>query len=400
MSKKRKKSTTQYYKIIALIAFLVIIFGPQLFDIGYTGGWEVRSYGVQAKAIGKDKDGRHWDSGWISTSTGFWKHDFDAPNHGAPDLIIESGLDPVHVNQYFEPTEDNIPAFDPIVKKTTEREYLYDVHLYKQDITLRVAGDHKTDEDWYHNSIESESSYSNDAGGDYGSHDYYVRFEFAIDQWAKFAGEANSWAGIMSIYLWEETTTGLQEWSVTVPGGRSLQDLDKDLFGENTEVMHNVLGVGDKLNMYYTDTENAASHQAPNMVSPDEDIPQKVIFELWAQFRAGAVLGRDTVGNIEQIFVLNPYAIYHVAFEVMTVHEFYLESDPVATITQEVPTQIGVAPTAPKKLSLDLPSMSDFLPDFLKPFSGILTLVLIGVGGYIVLKMVLKTYGPPKIPLR
>jgi hypothetical protein len=397
LSQKIKKSARKYWGVYLLLAILIIYVGPQLFYTAYTGGWEVRSYAARAKAVGKDKNGLPWDSGWNPTSTGFWKHDFDAQYHGAPDLIVKSGLDPVHVNKYWEPVADSIPAFDPIVKKTTTREYIYDVHLYKQDITLQVAGDHKTDDDFAANSIESESSYSHDRAGDYGSHDYYVQFEFVIDEWSRFAEEANSWAGVMSIFLWTATTTGFQEWTITAPGARTLQDLEKDLYGEHTEVIHNVLGQGDKLNMFYTDTGSVASHQSPDAVSPDSDIPQSVIFELWAQFRCGAVLGRDTVGNIEQIFVLNPYAVYHVAFEVMTVHEFYLESEPVATITQAPPQTIGVAPTAPKKFGL--PSFADFFPDFLKPYSGMIMLAIILVGAYVALKLVLTIY-KPRIPLR
>jgi len=254
------------------------------------------------------------------------------------------------------------------------------------DITLQVAGDHQTTEDFGYNSIESESSYSYDRAGDYGSHDYYVRFIFEIDQWGRFKDEVNSWAGVMSIFLWKDTTVGVQAYDLPP----DMEELDETT--EQTEIIHNVRGKGDKLNMWTEELEPLPNSVEPTQgagVAPDADIPQKVEFELWAQFRCGALLGRDWANQIEQIFVLNPYAVFHVGFEVMTIHEFYLEAEPTP-ITQETPTPVGVAPTPPPKWS-PLDWVKDFV-NALWPFgeieSVIIAVVILLVVGIVIIKVV------------
>ena len=380
-------------KIIAgVIAFIL---AASFVSLGleqiYVGGWEVKAYAVRAKGVGKDKDGQPWASGWEQTKPSFWKHDFDAPLHGAPDLIVSAGLAPVHVNKDFAPSDKTEPAYDPIVKKTATRTYIYDVHLYKMDITLQVAGDHKTTDDWGYNSIESECSYSHDREGDYGSHDFYVRFQFEIDQWGKFVNETDSWAGIMSIFLWDTTAVGVQEYELP----KEMKELDTR---EQTEIIHNVLGKGDALNMWTEELEPLPNSVEPTQgagVAPDADIPQKVIFELWAQFRCGALLGRDWANQIEQIFVLNPFAVYHVAFEVMTIHEFYLEAEPT-TIPQEEPQPVGVAPTPPPKWGFFdwLKDLGNWLkPDFGQAFAMIVTLLIVFLALVIVIYLILRTGG-------
>lgn len=325
--------------ILLIILGVILLAGP--FDI-YSGGWEVRTHAVKAKA----------DTGvWINTAPAQWEHDFDAKYHGAPDLVIDSGLDPVHVNQYFYPSAKSEPAYVPITKTVGVQEFVYDVHLYTMDITLRVDGDYLMTETAGSNSFETEASYSHDKSGDFGSHTYTVQFLFEIAEWAKFADEADSWAGIMSIFTYKQPTVGIQPYRTDLfPEYQNYQqtlrtDLNYDFKGDYTEVVHNPFPAtqGSKLNMWTTGTQ-AITHQEPDSVSPDQRIPQQVYFDLSAEFRCGALIGEDNWGNEESIYILDPFVIFHVAFEVLAVHEFYLESEPT-TITQETPVPAGVPPT-------------------------------------------------------
>ncbi len=305
---------------IGLAIVVVMLFQPfSLFNYG--GGWEVSVKATQARV----------DSGqWVNTDPAQWQYDFDAKYSGAPDLIIDSGLDPVHVNQYFYPSPSNEPAFEPITKKLGDSEFVYDVHIYTMDITLRTDGDYLMTDTAGSNNFESEASYSHEALGDGGSHLYNVRFSFDIQGWDKFTDEDSSWSGIMSIFTYKAPTVGVQKYSVQ----NLVSGYDYDFAGGYTEVQHNPFPgtQGSKLNMF-TDKFQSVEHTSFSTLSPDTGIPSKVFFDLGVDFRAGALVGEDFWGNEETMYILDPYVIFHIGFELLTVHQYYLETSQI-TITQ------------------------------------------------------------------
>lgn len=315
--------------LIGIVVGIILLARP--FDWNpFGGGWEIE---VSAKLAKVE------NSSWINTSPSQWQHDFDSRYSGAPDLVIDAGMDPVHVDKYFNPSPKDVPAFAPIEKEKENSIFLYDVHLYRMDITLRTDGDYRKEEDPGSNSIESESSYSHDRAGDGGSHTFTVRFQLNIESWEKFANEADSWAGVMSIFTYTAPTVGVQPYDT-----RDLRSgLDYDFKGDYTSVSHNPFPAsqGSQLNMWLEDFSQNPKRTVPT-IAPDSRIPSSVYFDLGCDFRAGALIGEDGWGNEEDIYILDPFVIFHVAFELLTVHEFYLESEPVATITQETPVPSGV----------------------------------------------------------
>lgn len=370
-----KWKLTQRNLIIGLIVIIMLIL-IQPFAIPYIGGWEVRTAAVRAKMD---------TVSYVATDPAQWQHDFDAPYHGAPDLVIDAGQDPVHVNEYFSRAPEDEPI-KTISKTTTTREYLYDVHLYTLDITLRTDGDAKITDDFGANSIESECSYANDREGDGGAHRFTVQFVFEINQWERFKDELNSWAGVMTVYTYKMPDVGTQPYNTK----NLVSGLSYDFRGDYTEVIHNPFPgtQGSKLNMW-TAAGQVAPHLNPDGVAPDAKIPVKIYFDLAVEFRAGALVGKDGVGNKENIYILDPFVIFHLAFEVMTIHEFYLESEPIQ-ITQKTPVPSG-SPGTEETGGPFWDRISDWLNAFW-PFGGLQGLVI-----FVVIAVIIIAVAPTAI---
>lgn len=380
-------------KIIAgVIAFLLAVSFASygLEQAGeYTGGWVVRAYAEQARMD---------DYPWKETKAADWEYDWDEKFSGAPNLYFHIGGDPYHVNEYYQPSPKDEPI-EIITKETEEYQYVYDYHLYAMDITLQAKAQFLVEDDFGANSIESETTYAKDRPGDGGSHRYYVHFAFEIDEWDRFVNETNSWAGIMSVNLYENPTVGYQDPKASEVADKfgDLESKDESEYG-HTQVEHDARPPqAGKLNMW-TDEGSYGGYAAAELVAPDQDIPQKVTFELGAEFRSGALLGKDGAGNIEDIFPLDPYVIYHVSFGVLTVHEYTLESD-IQAITQTTPASPGVPDTDLKgpiweRIWQGLKDFGNWLkPDFGRIFAMLVTLLLVFLALVVVIYLIIKTGG-------
>ncbi len=325
----------------------------------YPGGWEVTAYASQARVD---------SANWVDTDPAEWEYDFDARYSGAANLYFHIGGDPYHVNEYYQPSPVDQPI-ETITKETETRKYQYDYHIYAMDITLQAKAQFLVEDDPFSNSITSETSYSKDRPGDGGSHLYQVRFVFEIAQWEKFAGERDSWAGIMSVNLYKNPEVGYQE--VQHSQLKNLRYVDETNYGQ-TQVEHDARPPqAGKLNTW-TETGSFVYYGNAAEVAPSARIPQKVIFQLGAEFRSGALLGKDGLGLVEDIFPLDPFVIFHISFGVLTIHEYYLESER-QVITQTSPASPGVPDT-----SLTGPfweKLGRFLED-LWPFGGLQGLIV------------------------
>lgn len=373
---------------------LVFLMAAYFFTVGlevfpYAGGWEVTT-----KATYGELDNKITKQAGIKTKQ--WKTDFDESNWGAPDLVLNVGTGPFHVDEKFNPSEMDEPA--EVIKKTTaDAKYIYNVHFFKQDITFQTQADYEVNDHGFGCvTINSETSFKRSCekliGTDYpgqndgGSHDYTVNFEFAVDPWDKFEGEIDSWAGVMKIFQHATPSVGIQPYNVaTLP---VCQDNDEcDVSSAYTQVKHNPMpaSVGE-LNVW-TDTGSFTATKNAEQYSPDKKIPQKVNFELSAELRAGAILGKNFWGDVVDIYPLDVYVIFHVIYEVLTVHKFYLVSEP-ATLTQMTPAPSGEPGTEDaesgwENLKEDIDKAIPDLPDFSK-WDKLAIVLILGIVGLVV----------------
>lgn len=339
--------------LVFLLTAMLFTTGLNLFD-PYAGGWEVTNeamHGTLDNQITKT-------AGIFYTKQ--WKTEFDANTWGAADLVLNMATGPFHVDENFNPSDDSEPIdtitktaieTDPTTGEEIEVEYRYDIHYFKQDITFQTQADYEVNDHGYGCvSIDSETSFERSCkriiGEDYpgqndgGSHDYEVVFQFTIDRWEKFEGAAEDWAGVMKIYQHTQPTVGVQEYRTKSLPVCYEENADCDVSTAYTQLKHNAMpaDVGE-LNVW-TDEGSFTSTEVTDQYAPDPKIPQIVYFNLAAEMRAGALLGKNFWGDVVNIYPLDVFVIFHVIYEVLTVNKFYLASEP-ATLTQTGPADSG-----------------------------------------------------------
>lgn len=317
--------------IVATGIVLLLAFGYVQTGSIYGSGWE-----TDAVILGIQTDGRSITANSViaeKTSVGAYqwsidpdtqgtinRYGFGAPvpvqldmsQVGMPDIIVSSAA-PAHVNWQGTVTAANLPVDSYTTTLADGSVRIYDLHLFKFSVTIRTDADKGFENTLLYSETTADPDFQQFSGSvfvEFSLNPWEYRFSLPDDPTAQLD---EFWAGVMSASI-QETDEGL----VT---GTASPDT------EWTATPH--YSVGSQVNMY-TDFNGISYGGAnfPTSGAPDPSIRSSAVLEFGATLRSGARLYQNWLGAVIDLDTSNVFVSYDVEVQVLTMHQFYLQSNP------------------------------------------------------------------------
>lgn len=343
---KKKKRGSLVGSLFIIIVVLIIILGsgviPHPFQVIAPPGWEIYNQIAAIRHNDKILDSSE-DFTFPSEISGpYWKVDVDEPAYGVPTIQVQLG-DIRHVDFTGREVPSDQPA-DMIIVERGNKTYYLDYHIYMMTVTMRTVADkdiYRPGNMFVTPLFEHETSWPYEGDGGFGAvYNFENRIgkpfkggcyvKFIISPWKGFTYRSppNSsyvldgcWAGVMNVYV--------------MPGGKKMGQVENQ-WGEMPDpdpgaptYVKGALDEGNQVPMFKDDgsfgTPAPRVNWDPN-VTPDERIESTVVLYLPVEMEAGAKLHRDWDQVVRDIYPCDVYIMYTLRIDVLTVHEFALQS--------------------------------------------------------------------------
>jgi len=360
--------------LLGIILFTVPITSMQMRLMGmqmysppmreYSAGWEVVSgiYGIKLTQadLPSDVKGKLWKSGDKFTEgtagLGVWAGvDVDGQPYAlCPDITIQVDQAPIHVDKGGDKTPDDRPI-ETITKRIGDRYYVYDLHLFQLGIDVHTVADVDGpywawgQSYWYHEigSRFGEKLKDSDLPGLPWEGSIYVRFSIKpwiyhyelINETITVDGETYYLlydenepviAAVMLVEVFEiDTYTYTDVEQLIEKGYKFKADYGIESYPSEKS----------DLNMYLPkDLSSYSGSENPAQLSPSEvkRLKTDIVFEIPLKMLVGAYVATNWYGAYKEIIPVDPGIHITVHVEVLTVHNFVLETSPTA---EEVQTQ-------------------------------------------------------------
>ncbi len=337
--KRLRKGRSIFLLLLIFSASIVAVIGMKYLSlVEYAGGWEVVTsmYGI---SIDHPDYGHYFITkrniskfNYSEAGAKTWKNfDVDYRETGMPDITV-TVTDPVHVGWDFLKSPDEQPLKTKSVR-VGNSIYIFDLHRFVFTVQIRTNGYLEL---YYQDPFTKKWKYERSKCKLYTDFPAYawtgtIYLYFRVKPWKiRSLGEnytlTGLWAGIMNAFV---VPLSLEQ-------GATVTDADVLSHLEVGYEVKNFPTEGSPLNLYYP--LSLDKYEAPQwdaIKTPDPDIPSAVLISFSGTLDPGISIWRDIWGNPKDYKMVNVYAQFKIAVDVLTIHGFTL-------VTGEAPEDISV----------------------------------------------------------